>query len=143
MEPDLSRIPTAMIGAVGPYPDGCDHAFELRTFAPGASGPDDPICCSMNASVAQWLISTGIAPDTYQVSQGQRLGRAGTVHIRTDPNGHNLGWRNHNHPDPRDSQVSRRSLPVPTSSAPSRVATVAAVHGWSQEGAQNWTLFGP
>ncbi|GAA3084964.1 PhzF family phenazine biosynthesis protein [Kribbella aluminosa] len=87
LEPDLSRIPDAMIGAIGPYPEGSRHAFELRTFAPGAGVPEDPICGSMNASVAQWLITTGTAPATYQVSQGTRLGRTGTVHITTDPSG--------------------------------------------------------
>ena len=57
LEPDLSVIPTAMVGAIGAYPDGSEHAFEMRTFAPGAGVAEDPVCGSMNASVGQWLTS--------------------------------------------------------------------------------------
>jgi PhzF family phenazine biosynthesis protein len=87
LEPDLSLIPTAMIGAVGAHPAGCEHAFEMRTFAPGVGVPEDPVCGSMNASVAQWLTATGAAPSTYRVSQGTRVGRAGTVEITAEADG--------------------------------------------------------
>jgi PhzF family phenazine biosynthesis protein len=87
LEPDLSLIPSAMVGAVGAYPDGSQHAFEIRTFAPAVGVPEDPVCGSMNASVAQWLISTGAAPSTFRVAQGRRLGRAGTIEITADSRG--------------------------------------------------------
>ena len=87
LEPDLSLIPTAMVGAIGAHPGGSEHAFELRTFAPGVGVPEDPVCGSMNASVAQWLIATGAAPSAYRVSQGMRIGRAGTVEIIADTDG--------------------------------------------------------
>ncbi|MGW3568355.1 PhzF family phenazine biosynthesis protein [Streptomyces sp. NPDC000941] len=87
LEPDLSRIPTAMVGAIGAYPPGSEHAFELRTFAPRVGVAEDPVCGSMNASVGQWLTSTGVAPAGYQVSQGARLGRAGAVTVTADPDG--------------------------------------------------------
>ena len=87
LEPDLSLIPTAMVGAIGAYPGGSEHAFELRTFAPGVGVPEDPVCGSMNASVGQWLIATGAAPSAYRVSQGTRMGRAGTVEITADADG--------------------------------------------------------
>ena len=87
LEPDLSRIPTAMVGAIGAHPEGSEHAFELRTFAPGVGVSEDPVCGSMNASVGQWLTSTGAAPTSYKVSQGARLGRAGDVTITADPDG--------------------------------------------------------
>jgi len=87
LEPDFSRIPTAMVGALGAYPAGSAHAFELRTFAPGAGVPEDPVCGSMNASVGQWLTATGAAPSTYRVSQGARVGRAGTVEITAEADG--------------------------------------------------------
>ena len=87
LEPDLSGIPTAMVGAIGAYPDGSEHAFEMRTFAPGAGVAEDPVCGSMNASVGQWLTTTGAAPSAYRVSQGARLGRAGTIEITTDTDG--------------------------------------------------------
>lgn len=87
LEPDLSLIPTAMVGAVGAHPEGSDHAFEIRTFAPAVGVPEDPVCGSMNASVAQWLIATGAAPSTYRAAQGSRLGRAGTIEISSDADG--------------------------------------------------------
>ena len=87
LEPDLSRIPTAMVGAIGAYPAGSEHAFELRTFAPGVGVAEDPVCGSMNASVGQWLTAAGAAPAAYRVSQGARLGRAGTVEVTADADG--------------------------------------------------------
>lgn len=87
LEPDLARIPDAMIGAVGAYPEGSPHAYELRTFAPGAGIAEDPVCGSMNASVAQWLTRTGAVSGRYRVSQGARLGRAGDITITADGDG--------------------------------------------------------
>jgi PhzF family phenazine biosynthesis protein len=87
LEPDLSLIPTAMVGAIGAYPAGATHQFELRTFAPAVGVPDDPACGSMNAGVGQWLTSTGAAPDSYRVSQGARVGRAATIEVSADADG--------------------------------------------------------
>ncbi|MFC9689175.1 PhzF family phenazine biosynthesis protein [Kribbella sp. NPDC056951] len=87
LEPDLSRIPTAMVGVIGAYPDGSEHAFEMRTFAPGIGVAEDPVCGSMNASVGQWPIRTGAVPGSYRVSQGQRLGRAGDIRITAETDG--------------------------------------------------------
>jgi PhzF family phenazine biosynthesis protein len=87
LEPDLSVIPTAMVGAIGAYPDGSEHAFEMRTFAPAVGVVEDPACGGMNASVGQWLTTTGAAPSAYRASQGARVGRAGTVEIPADAGG--------------------------------------------------------
>jgi PhzF family phenazine biosynthesis protein len=87
LEPDLSRIPTAMVGAIGAHPEAGEHAFELRTFAPGVGVPEDPVCGSMNAAVAQWLLRSGAVSGGYRVSQGRRLGRAGDITITVDPAG--------------------------------------------------------
>ncbi len=87
LEPDFSQMSAAMVGAIGAYPSGSEHAFELRTFAPGVGVAEDPVCGSMNAGVAQWLTSTGTAPLSYTVSQGARLARAGEISITTDPDG--------------------------------------------------------
>lgn len=51
LDPDLSLIPDAMVGAIGAYPAGSEFAFEMRTFAPGVGVAEDPVCGSMNASV--------------------------------------------------------------------------------------------
>jgi PhzF family phenazine biosynthesis protein len=87
LEPDLSRIPDAMVGAIGAYPAGSEHAFEMRTFAPAVGVPEDPVCGSMNAAVGQWLTRTGSVSGSYRVSQGRRLGRAGDVTVTSDPDG--------------------------------------------------------
>jgi len=41
----------------------------------------------MNASVGQWLTAAGAAPLAYRVSQGARVGRAGTIEITADADG--------------------------------------------------------
>jgi PhzF family phenazine biosynthesis protein len=87
LQPDLSRIPAAMVGAIGASPNGSEYAFELRTFAPGAGVAEDPVCGSMNAAVAQWLVRTGVVSGSYRVSQGRRLDRAGDVTITVDSDG--------------------------------------------------------
>jgi PhzF family phenazine biosynthesis protein len=84
LEPDLSQIPTAMIGAIGAYPEGSAHTFEMRTFAPGVGVAEDPVCGSMNASVGQWLLGTGVIAGGYRVSQGTRIGRSGEITITPD-----------------------------------------------------------
>jgi PhzF family phenazine biosynthesis protein len=84
LEPDLSQIPTAMIGAIGAYPEGSAHAFEMRTFAPGVGVAEDPVCGSMNASVGQWLLGSGKIAGGYRVSQGTRIGRSGEITITPD-----------------------------------------------------------
>ncbi|MEA5456532.1 PhzF family phenazine biosynthesis protein [Sinomonas sp. JGH33] len=87
LEPELSAIPNAMVGAIGAYPEGSEHAFEMRTFAPGVGVAEDPVCGSMNASVAQWLASRANSPAAYRVSQGARVGRAGTIEVSSDAAG--------------------------------------------------------
>ncbi|MFF7470280.1 PhzF family phenazine biosynthesis isomerase [Streptomyces sp. NPDC008092] len=87
LEPDLSRIPDAMVGAIGAYPEGSPYDFEMRTFAPRCGVPEDPACGSMNAGVGLWLTATGAAPAAYRVSQGARVGRAATIEVGADADG--------------------------------------------------------
>jgi PhzF family phenazine biosynthesis protein len=75
-------------GIAGPYPEGSPAAFEVRTFIPaGDSFTEDPVTGSFNASLAQWLLSTGKATAPYTASQGTVLGRRGRVQISQDPDG--------------------------------------------------------
>ncbi|MFI9605105.1 PhzF family phenazine biosynthesis protein [Streptomyces sp. NPDC052043] len=87
LEPDLSLIPDAMVGAIGAHPGGSEHRYEMRTFAPAVGVPEDPACGSMNAGVAQWLTASGAAPRSYRVSQGTRLGRAASIGITAEADG--------------------------------------------------------
>ena len=84
IDADLSFIDDAKVGVIGSYPPGSRHAFELRGFAPAIGIAEDPVTGSLNAAVAQWLTTTGQAPDHYLVSQGTRLHRAGEIEIRVD-----------------------------------------------------------
>lgn len=87
LKPKFSLAPKAMVGAIGAYPEGSPYAYELRTFAPGVGVSEDPVCGSMNASVAQWLITSGEMSAPYIVSQGSCLGRSGRIHITADSDG--------------------------------------------------------
>ncbi len=61
--------------------------MEVRAFAAAVDVLEDPVTGSLNASLAQWLIADGYAPEQYLVSQGTCLDRAGRVHIERDAEG--------------------------------------------------------
>jgi PhzF family phenazine biosynthesis protein len=76
------------IGVVGAYPEGHDPAFEVRAFFPVAGATvEDPVTGSLNASLAEWLLSTGRAEAPYVAGQGTAIGRQGRIHIFADPDG--------------------------------------------------------
>lgn len=58
---------------------GVPADFEVRAFCPGEGLPEDPVTGSLNAGIAQWMIPAGLAPSSYTVRQGTRLGRDGQV----------------------------------------------------------------
>jgi len=83
LKPDLVAMGDLELGVVGPWP-AAEHGeaqFEVRAFVPSVGVGEDPVTGSLNASLAQWLIGAGIAPDHYIASQGTALGRAGRVHV--------------------------------------------------------------
>lgn len=76
------------VGLAGPYPPGSECAFEVRAFFPAAGrSVEDPVTGSLNASLAQWLLSSGRASAPYVASQGTVLGRRGRVHINASDDG--------------------------------------------------------
>src|SRR5215813_6659766 len=76
------------LGVAGPFPPGSECAFEVRAFFPaGGRSVEDPVTGSLNASLAQWLLSSGRAEAPYVASQGTVLGRSGRVHIDTGADG--------------------------------------------------------
>ncbi len=82
VKPDYSVLGGARVGLVGrfdPQSDGTDAQFEVRAFT--RNGYEDPVTGSLNAGLAQWLIGSGIAPESYVAAQGTVLGRAGRVHV--------------------------------------------------------------
>jgi PhzF family phenazine biosynthesis protein len=76
------------IGLVALYPPGSPHAVEVRAFFPkDGMLVEDPVTGSLNASVAQWLTTSGRLTTPYVASQGAALGRAGRVHVSADVDG--------------------------------------------------------
>ena len=73
-----SQKPTALVFT----PD-----VEVRGFVGSTRGYEDPVTGSLNASLAQWLIADGHAPERYRASQGVCMGRAGQVHLERDASG--------------------------------------------------------
>ena len=60
---------------------------EVRGFAPHMGINEDPVTGSLNASLAQWLIAEGHAPERYIAAQGTCMDRAGRVYIERDASG--------------------------------------------------------
>jgi len=76
------------IGVVGPHPDGSAATIEVRAFfAKDGTLVEDPVTGSLNASLGQWLTSTGRVTAPYVAAQGTQLGRVGRVHVSVDDGG--------------------------------------------------------
>ncbi len=85
LEPDHEALRTlAKVGVIAPQAPGLDSDFEVRAFASQVGVPEDPVTGSLNASLAQWLMGAGLAPERYIAAQGTRLGRRGRVQLVRD-----------------------------------------------------------
>ena len=80
LQPDWSALGEIKLGVVGPQAAGADTAIEVRALI-GGGNYEDPVTGSLNASLAQWLIGDGLAPERYVAAQGHALQRAGRVHV--------------------------------------------------------------
>ncbi|MET0147372.1 MAG: PhzF family phenazine biosynthesis protein [Ilumatobacteraceae bacterium] len=70
------------VGLVALHPDGAPWAIEVRGFFPGGGQLfEDPVTGSLNASLAQWLTSSGRLTAPYVARQGTAIGRHGRVHV--------------------------------------------------------------
>ncbi len=89
LKPDYGRLAATgnKVGVAAACAGGGDVQLEVRSFAPHLGVNEDPVTGSLNASLAQWLIADGHMPERYMAAQGAALGRAGRVHIDSDPNG--------------------------------------------------------
>ena len=73
---------------VSPFPAGSECALEVRAFFPvDGRAVEDPVTGSFNASLAQWLLSSGRVSAPYVASQGTVIGRRGRVHVTRDDDG--------------------------------------------------------
>jgi PhzF family phenazine biosynthesis protein len=68
-------------------------AVRLRSFAPGAGIPEDPVCGSGNGCVGAYLAHIARAREAlaYCAEQGIEMGRPGRAQVRVEPDGE--GWR--------------------------------------------------
>jgi PhzF family phenazine biosynthesis protein len=82
IKPDYMQLRGLSLGVVAPHPAGADVRFEVRALIGHGPGYEDPVTGSLNASLAQWLIDSGIAPPQYVAAQGAALQRAGRVHVQ-------------------------------------------------------------
>lgn len=84
LRPDFAALGDLKLGVIGPWDpasDGDAAQFEVRAFFAGGGVNEDPVTGSLNASLAQWLIGAGIAPENYIASQGTALGRDGRIYV--------------------------------------------------------------
>jgi len=87
LSPDFSRHPRGDvkldIGVVGMFPEGWECLCEVRAFFSGERGEmlEDPVTGSLNASLAQWMLSEGWVKTPYVACQGTVLGRSGRIHV--------------------------------------------------------------
>jgi PhzF family phenazine biosynthesis protein len=87
---DLTKISAATnvtgVTVFGRAADGLS-ALHVRSFAPIQGIPEDPVCGSGNASVAAFLIHTGLTKlygTQYTARQGMQVGRDGEVTVRIE-----------------------------------------------------------
>ncbi|TKJ75431.1 phenazine biosynthesis protein PhzF [Pseudomonas sp. CFBP13509] len=83
LQSDYSQLLGLAVGVIAPCnpADDVDAQFEVRAFVAGDGAQEDPATGSLNAGVAQWLLSEGLAPECYVVSQGTAMGRAGRIRV--------------------------------------------------------------
>lgn len=89
IEPERAYAKRLDIGIVGPHAPGSEVAFEIRAIFSDhrLSLIEDPVTGSLNASIAQWLLSSGRAKAPYVAAQGVKVGRAGRIYIEQDSGG--------------------------------------------------------
>lgn len=91
LEPDMTALAKLGVGVtVFSLTHGEEAAVHVRSFAPAAGILEDPVCGSGNATVAAYLVETGMLKDIgdeYVASQGTEMGRDGRVHVRVSGNG--------------------------------------------------------
>jgi PhzF family phenazine biosynthesis protein len=88
LQPDHAALRHLVkVGVIGPAAPGDDTQFEVRGFAAPLGVNEDPVTGSLNASLAQWLMASGVAPPSYVAAQGTAMGRAGRVFLQRDVDG--------------------------------------------------------
>ncbi|WDR35043.1 PhzF family phenazine biosynthesis protein [Pseudomonas serboccidentalis] len=83
IKPDYAALQGLNVGVIAPWVGGASETdMEVRAFM-GEECTEDAVTGSLNASLAQWLIGSGMLTDRYTVSQGTAMGRRGRLHIES------------------------------------------------------------
>ncbi|RVD79876.1 PhzF family phenazine biosynthesis protein [Pseudomonas koreensis] len=83
IKPDYAALQGLNVGVIAPWVGGeSETDMEVRAFM-GEECTEDAVTGSLNASLAQWLIGSGMLTDRYTVSQGTAMGRRGRLHIES------------------------------------------------------------
>ncbi|MDQ7914848.1 PhzF family phenazine biosynthesis protein [Pseudomonas sp. 102515] len=81
IRPDYAALEGLNVGLIAPWTGSeAEAQFEVRALM-GEEFAEDPVTGSLNASLAQWLIPAGLAPERYLASQGTAMGRRGRVRV--------------------------------------------------------------
>ena len=86
VKPAASHPERIEVGLVGPWEGRGDADYEIRALFSGQRGVvlEDPVTGSLNAAVAQWLLSTGQVAGNYVAAQGRVVGRDGRIEVTAD-----------------------------------------------------------
>ena len=84
LKPNFAALEGVALGVVGALPEEADGDVEVRAFVPSMGVPEDPVTGSLNAGIAQWLMSVGVVGDAYTACQGTALGREGRVYVERE-----------------------------------------------------------
>jgi PhzF family phenazine biosynthesis protein len=100
LNPDLQSVldmsgetRAAGVTVFGLADDG-QSRMHVRSFAPALGVREDPVCGSGNASVAAYLIHTGLISEIgtdYTARQGMNVGRDGLVMVKVEGDEINIG----------------------------------------------------
>ncbi|MDF3934342.1 PhzF family phenazine biosynthesis protein [Pseudomonas citronellolis] len=83
VKPDYALLQGLNVGIVAPWVGvEAEADVEVRAFM-GEECNEDPVTGSLNASLAQWLIGSGVLRNRYTVSQGTAIGRRGRLQVES------------------------------------------------------------
>lgn len=82
VRPDWPLLRSDKVGLVGPHRDpvAAGAHVEVRALM-GDVAVEDPVTGSLNASLAPWLHTLGVVPDSYIATQGAQVGCRGRVQL--------------------------------------------------------------
>ena len=81
LQPNWTALSPLHLGVVGRHQGDVDATVEVRALI-ASRGCEDPVTGSLNAGLAQWLLSAGLVASPYVAAQGTAMQRQGRVYLR-------------------------------------------------------------